>query len=67
MKKQWIILDWAGNHKFTDKTFRTISAASDYLAEQVEILYPETKNDGDAHNEQMGEYQFITKDEYQGL
>ena len=55
--KKWIILDWAGNDVFNGKKFRTISSASDYLIEQVGILYPELKDNEFLFNEQLNEYQ----------
>ena len=63
-KNKWIILDWARNHKFQDKTFNSISSAADYLSEQVDIIYPETKDNDELHNDCMAEYQFITEKEF---
>lgn len=56
MKKRYIIKDWAGNIKFNGKSFRTIEAASEYLQDQVLILYPETEQDDNAFYEQCDEY-----------
>jgi len=63
MKKQYIIHDWAGNHKFQGEEFRTITAASDFLEDQVLKLYPETQDNEELFYEQMNEYSIDKKEE----
>lgn len=50
MKARWIIYDWAGNHCFQYKEFKTFEDAWEFLMEQYEHL------EGKEFDEQLGDY-----------
>lgn len=55
-KEKWIIKDWAGNIKFKGKEFSCFENADGYLTEQIEKMYPETKDDDKKFYEEKGEF-----------
>ena len=57
----YIIRDWAGNHKFPQESFVTIDEADEFLTSKIEELYPETIDDAEAFAEWRGEYYIDTK------
>lgn len=60
--KTFIIIDWAGNHLFRNKTFKTCQDGWDFIYENVDNSeYDRTENDNDDNYQ---EYEVIESKDY---
>lgn len=60
--KTFIIIDWAGNHLFTDKTFKSFEDGWNFIYENVDnSKFEETQNDNDDNYQ---EYCVIDKNDF---
>lgn len=61
-KKTFVIEDWAGNHLFRDKTFKSWEDADQWLYNELNL----SDLDDDAFTEERGEYEIVEKGEEHG-
>ena len=60
--KTFIIIDWAGNHLFTDETFESFEDGWNFIYENVDnSKFEETQNDNDDNYQ---EYCVIDKNNF---
>jgi hypothetical protein len=59
MNKRYIIQDWAGNHNFSPKTFKSFDDADKFLTQYIEKTYPETAIDEEKFEMERGEYYVV--------